>query len=77
MRKLKVYIIYIIYLVINIRVIFNNIIIITIIYMKDDLNMLLIAPADPRHIIKTMARAWRYNNKFLNVIKKFLNKKLI
>ncbi|ORX50011.1 hypothetical protein BCR36DRAFT_327461 [Piromyces finnis] len=33
---------------------------------KDDLNMLLVAPADPRHIIKTMARAWRYNNKFLN-----------
>jgi len=29
--------------------------------------MLLIAPADPRHIIKTMARAWRYNHKFLNV----------
>jgi len=33
---------------------------------KDDLNMLLVAPADPRHIIKTMARAWRYNHKFLN-----------
>jgi len=32
----------------------------------DDLNMLLVAPADPRHIIKTMARAWRYNHKFLN-----------
>lgn len=33
---------------------------------KDDLNMLLISPADPRHIIKTMARAWRYNHKFMN-----------
>jgi len=34
--------------------------------------MLLIAPADPRHIIKTMARAWRYNHKFLNVKIQFI-----